>query len=488
MIDRILLEACDRHGPRLALADGTVGLAYRDLAGAVVARQVHLDAALATAGLSEVDRLGIYAHNSIDYVISYFAALRTGRVPMLIDAQFGRQELTAIRDGCGALAFITDRSRSAAFPVPGDITPIEGSEHDLVTLPDEPATGPAFDPATAVCRFTSGTTGVPKCLEFSGHAVINAATNWIEGTGLTAEDRTLCLAAMTNGLAFNTSLLSSFIAGAALHLFKGLPTSDRIVRALGQAQPTRLVAFPMVYQLLAESEVDDTPVKGLAMAISAGAALPVEVRAAFEQRYEVRIADYYGIAEVGPCTFERDPAVRAGLGTALPGVTLRTAVDEQGNGEIHLRTASMATRYLNAPGLLESRLGPDGFYATGDLGQLRDGRLFLTGRLGGAINLGGRKIDPTEVEQVARAIDGVADAVVLADQDVNRAVVLHLVVATTKPLTRRDIVAGCQTRLAPYKVPQKITFLAEIPRSAAGKLRRTDLDRLLTTTRDGGTA
>ena len=76
-------------------------------------------------------------------------------------------------------------------------------------------------PATQVCRFTSGTTGRPKCLEFSGDAVVSAARNWVLGTGMTGEDRTLCLAALSNGLAFNTSLLSTFLAGGELHFLKG---------------------------------------------------------------------------------------------------------------------------------------------------------------------------------------------------------------------------------------------------------------------------
>jgi acyl-CoA synthetase (AMP-forming)/AMP-acid ligase II len=76
-------------------------------------------------------------------------------------------------------------------------------------------------------------------------------------------------------------------------------------------------------------------------------------------------------------------------------------------------------------------------------------------------------------------IDGVSDAVVFADHSGNDDVLLHLALATSRPLSRADIVAGCREHLAPYKIPQKLSFVAHIPRSAAGKVRLADLRQLI---------
>ena len=477
-LDEIVLDACRQFGPSTALSSDRIRITYGELATKVGERAAAIDRACAASPGSPRDRVGVHARNTVDYVLSYLAVLHTGRVPLLIDAAFGAQELEEIRTGCGVTAFVVDRESADQFPLDGVVTPIDGSGHALVTVAAG-AEVPAMRADTAVCRFTSGTTGVPKALEFSAFAVHSAARNWVAGTGMSDADRTLCLAAFTNGLAFNTSLLSSFLVGAELYVYSGLPTSAKIVQALRSSRATRMVAFPMVYEVLVDSAVDAEAFAGLEMAISAGAPLKPKVRTEFEHRYRVRIADYYGVAEAGPCTFERDPCYRQGLGTPLPGVILRLAANSTDQSEIALHTTSMATAYLNAPGQLESRIDAEGYYATGDLGYLKDGRLFISGRVGGPINLAGRKVDPHEIELTVKDIEGVRDCVVFADQDSDDRVFLHLAVATAKPLDRTDVVAGCRGRIADYKIPQRVSFVAEIPRSSAGKVRLTDLRRLL---------
>ncbi|MGV9214457.1 class I adenylate-forming enzyme family protein [Micromonospora sp. RB23] len=474
-LDVTFRAACARFADRPALRLGAAVLSYREVADEASRLAGVLDGILGQRARPNPDRVAVYAHNSIDYLLSYLAVVFSGRVPVLIDQAFGGRELAAIRSGCGVTAYLVDAGSSAHFPLPPEsVVPLAGSTHALIIVPAE-GDVPDLLPDTAVCRFTSGTTGVPKCLEFSGFAVHSAARNWVAGTGLAATDRTLCLAAFTNGLAYNTSLLSTFLVGAELSVNPGLPTSAKIVRALADSRATRLVAFPLVYRMLADADLAAARFAGLDLAVSAGAELPAEVRARFEKRYAVRIADYYGVAEAGPCTFERDPAYRRGLGTALPGVVLRTRSHSGGQAEVQLRTSSMASRYLNAPGLLESRIDADGYYATGDLGYVEDGRLFVTGRLAGPINLAGRKVDPREIEDVVKELDGVRDAVVFADTGADDQVLLHLAVVGRPPLGRAGLVTGCRDRLAAYKVPQRVSFVAEIPRSSTGKVRLTDL-------------
>ncbi|MGW5652738.1 class I adenylate-forming enzyme family protein [Streptomyces humi] len=475
LADRFL-RACAEHGDRLAVQDDRRSLTYHGLA-----EQVRKTARVLEETLTaDRRRVAIHAHNSVDHVVAYYALLLAGRLPFLADAQFGPTELRHIADDCGIDAFLTDRP--ADFPLPARLRTVPGNRLALGLLDPGPAAGgrPASHPATATCRFTSGTTGRPKCLEFSHTAVLSAARSWTEGTGLTADDRVLCLAAFSNGLAFNTSLLPVLLAGAQLHLYSGLPTSAGIRRAVTRSGATRLVAFPLVYRLLAEApQADPAGFATVTRAFSAASALGSEVKKAFEQRYGVPIADYYGIAETGPCTYERDPAHPTGQGSALPGADLRLRARPSGDPEILVRTASMATRYLNAPGLLEQRVDADGFYATGDTGRLGGGRLRITGRIAGPLNIAGRKIDPTEIEAVARRVPGVRDAVCFADRDARGEAVVHLVVATSRPSSRQEFLGICRSRLAAYKVPGRISFLRAIPRSSAGKVRLTELARLV---------
>ncbi|MFI9160816.1 class I adenylate-forming enzyme family protein [Kitasatospora aureofaciens] len=467
------LAACARHGERRAVVAGGEELTYARFADLVRDRADTLDALLGP----DLANVGVHAANSIDHLVSYYALLVAGRLPFLIDATFGAAELDGIRTGCGVPAFLFDGKEP--FPLGGDVRAVPDSALSLAVLP-APAGAPEPRASTATCRFTSGTTGAPKCLEFTADAVIAAADTWAAGTGLGPGDRVLCLAGFTNGLAFNTSLLPVFTVGAELHLYQGPPTSGGISRAVTRAAATRLVAFPLAYRLLAAApRADVDAFATVTRAVSAAAVLDPEVRRGFESRYGVRIADYYGIAETGPCTYEREPDRSEGLGTALPGVSVRSVELPTGETEVRVRTASMAAGYLNAPGALAERLDADGYYRTGDLGHLVDGRLFVTGRLGGPINLAGRKIDPAEVERTLLALDGVTDAAVFADTDANGETVLHAALAGSGRIGRTEVVDACRARLAPFKVPGRVTFLPAIPRSTVGKARMTELRRLV---------
>jgi acyl-CoA synthetase (AMP-forming)/AMP-acid ligase II len=428
---------------------------------------------------------GFCLGNCREYVVLYLGALFAGGLPLLLDANLGGGEIETIRGDCGLDALIVERAKAEKLDLPGRDAPVAVGE-GVVALPlarREPPWKPR--PDTQVCRFTSGSTGRPKCLEFSGHAVVSAARNWMAGTAMTGEDRTLCLAALSNGLAFNTSLLSSFLAGAELHFLRGAPLTRPVAQRIAASSITRLVAFPTLYRnFAAPGGPPRQAMASLRHAISAGAPLWPDVREEFRLRYGLDISDYYGIAETGPCTFERDPHHGTGLGEPLPGAEIRIAPGAEepreggadagpaAAGEILVRTTSMTSGYLNHPGLFEARLDAEGFYRSGDRGRIVDGRLHLVGRTADHINVAGRKIDPTEIVAVVEALAGVEEAVVFPDEDLNREALAHLVVvASGTQVSRAAVVDACRSRLAPHKVPGRISFVTAIPRTAIGKPR-----------------
>jgi acyl-coenzyme A synthetase/AMP-(fatty) acid ligase len=486
-IQDAMTDGLARHGGRRAMVGGAESLTYEELGGRVEAAARRLRESLPAAAPRHV---GFCLGNRPEYVVLYFATLYAGHLPLLLDANFNTGEIESIRGDCGLDALVIESARAAGLAESEPVAFADGAV--LLPLARPGATPFAPRPATQVCRFTSGSTGRPKCLEFSGDAVVSAARNWVLGTGMTGEDRTLCLAALSNGLAFNTSLLSTFLAGGELHFLKGVPLTRPVANRIAEAGITRLVAFPTLYRnFVAPGGPERSAMASLKHAISAGAPLWPDVREEFRSRYGLDIADYYGIAETGPCTFERHADHHAGLGEPLPGVEIRIAPgaegeDGEGAGEVLVRTSSMASGYLNHPGMFEARLDADGFYHSGDRGRIAGGRLHLVGRTQDHINVAGRKIDPTEIVAVVSALDGVADAVAFPDEDLNREALVHLVVVAAREdareeLTRAEITAACRSRLAPYKVPGRISFIAEIPRTGIGKPRIAMLREQLNT-------
>jgi acyl-CoA synthetase (AMP-forming)/AMP-acid ligase II len=464
-IQNVMSDALDRH------AGSTAMMRAEPISYSGFRERIDEAARALREVLPGTRHIGFCLANGPEYVILYFASLYAGHLPLLLDASFNTGEIEAIRSDCGLDALVIEKARAEALDIPGKDAPVPFGD-EVVLLPLMRQGEPAFRPrpSTQVCRFTSGTTGRPKCLEFSGEAVVSAARNWVLGTGMTERDRTLCLAALSNGLAFNTSLLSTFLAGGELHFLKGVPLTRPVARRIAESAITRLVAFPTLYRnFVAPGGPDASLMASLEHAISAGAPLWPDVREEFRSRYGLDISDYYGIAETGPVTFERDATHHAGLGKSLPGVEIRIAADDGDAGEVLVRTASMASGYLNHPGLFEKRLDADGFYHSGDRGRIVDGRLHLVGRTQDHINVAGRKIDPTEIVAVVRGLDGVEDAVAFADEDLNREALVHLVVVGE--LTRTAVTEACRSRLAPWKIPGRISFVGQIPRTGIGKPR-----------------
>jgi acyl-coenzyme A synthetase/AMP-(fatty) acid ligase len=479
-----------RHGGRRAMVGGGESLTYEELGGHIHAAARRLRESLPAVGAGDAPRhVGFCLANRPAYVVLYFATLYAGHLPLLLDANFNTGEIESIRGDCGLDALVIESARAEGLAAAVKGEPV-AFDDGVVLLPlSRPGATPfAPRPSTQVCRFTSGSTGRPKCLEFSGDAVVSAARNWVLGTGMTGDDHTLCLAALSNGLAFNTSLLSTFLAGGELHFLKGAPLTRPVANRIAATGITRLVAFPALYRnFVAPGGPDRSALASLKHAISAGAPLWPDVREEFRGRYGLDISDYYGIAETGPCTFERHADHHAGLGEPLPGAEIRIAHGAEGTdgeeaGEVLVRTSSMASGYLNHPGMFEARLDADGFYHSGDRGRIVDGRLHLVGRTQDHINVAGRKIDPTEIVALVSALDGVADAVAFPDEDLNREALVHLVVVATRDgLTRAEITEACRSRLAPYKVPGRISFVAEIPRTGIGKPRIAMLREQLNT-------
>ncbi len=319
--------------------------------------------------------------------------------------------------------------------------------------------GPELHATTEICRFTSGSTGVPTVLEFSGQAVANAASNWAVGTGMTIDERVFCLAGLANGLAFNTSLLSVFTMGATLVLLEGLSGASEVLRVAASEEVTSMVAFPVLVDAMLRCSDRQILPRSVKRVISAGAPLAVATRDAFRDTYGIEISDYYGVAECGPCTFELDPGRREGLGTPLPGVTLCIAdeTEEAGGipvGRVLVRTESMATRYLNVPGRFEARV-TGGFFDTLDLGHVdQDGRLFLHGHVSATINRSGRKIDPAEVEARPRSMPGVTDAALIEHRGESpTASRVVLAVVSETPIDPLDVLLWLRAGVAKYKLP-----------------------------------
>ncbi len=414
-------------------------------------------------------------------LVFMLGSIASRKMPIFCDPSWTATELEKVIHRCAVKAIVMEGNVPQGLVSFNFLSSLRNYQLFAVNISQDELSPVRVREDVAFGRFTSGTTAFSRCLQFSEEAALNAARNWQEAAGISSEDRILCLATLNNGLAFNTSLLSVLLVGATLILHPGRLVFSSLSKNLRAFNPSILVAFPFIYQLLVSKEHISQLLSHLRLAVSSAAPLSLDVLDIWKKQTGLGICNYYGLVEVGPCTFN-DGLNMDSLGVPLPGVQIRItdnqgfAVPPEDVGQIRIKTQSMASDYLDtqAPSFA-SHIDEYGYYMTQDRGLLtKEGHLILKGRLGRMINIAGRKIDPEEVEETLHNLSGVNDVFVRAETSSNRTVVAAYIESCN--VTRDEVVAFCLERLAPYKRPQIINIMHKFPRSSTGKILLTQID------------
>jgi acyl-CoA synthetase (AMP-forming)/AMP-acid ligase II len=208
--------------------------------------------------------------------------------------------------------------------------------------------------------------------------------------------------------------------------------------------------------------------------------------AELEQTFGCPVIESYGMTEAShQMTSNPLPPRPRKPGTVGPAAGPEVAVlDESGRpapagatGEVVIRGPNVTAGYVSNPAANASAF-TDGWFRTGDQGVLdADGYLTITGRLKELINRGGEKISPREVDDLLMTHPAVAQAVTFAlpHDKLGEEVAAAIVLREGRTATERELRDFVSARLADFKVPRKVVFLAEIPKGATGKLQRIGL-------------
>jgi malonyl-CoA/methylmalonyl-CoA synthetase len=272
------------------------------------------------------------------------------------------------------------------------------------------------------------------------------------------------------------------LAGGSMIFLPALDVDD-LVANMGRA--TTMMGVPTFYtRLLADPRLDRELVAHVRLFISGSAPLLAETHAEFEARTGKKILERYGMTETNmnvsnPYDGER----RAGtVGLPLPGVEVRIAEPETGEplaqgkiGIIEVRGRNVFKGYWNMPEKTKEEFRGDGFFITGDLGQVDvDGYVTIVGRAKDLVISGGYNIYPKEVEMLLDGEPGVLETAVVGapHPDLGEGVVA---VVTPRPgamLDEATLLAGIGDRLARFKQPRRIVIADELPRNTMGKVQK----------------
>ena len=465
-------------------------------------RQVEaIESELRDARVQPGDRVLIVAENCPEHVALILACSRVGAWSCGVNARMAPGELAGFEAQADArrvyyTSAVSDAAAAHAQAAGARPSVLPALQCGAVREDARAETGAAAE-AVAAIIFTSGTTGTPKGVLVSHDGLTHFGRVSAESRRLGPDDRSYACLPMTHIFGLATLLAASLHAGAGLVMRSRFDPADVLVALAGhrvsqlQGPPTM---FVRMLAHVASVGVARPPCPQLRYVYTGAGPLDLglkrQVEACFGQplHHGYGLSEFAGSVHVTALGQHRDDT---SAGLCVEDAELRI-VDADGRdalagstGEIWLRGRGLMPGYFRNPEATAQVMRPGGWYASGDLGRLEaDGALFVVGRLKEMIIRSGFNVYPAEVEAALMAFPAIELAAVLgrplgAADAGNEDIVAFLQLRPGRTLERDALQAHLEQQLAPYKRPQRLEVLPQLPMTASGKVRKRDLQPLL---------
>jgi long-chain acyl-CoA synthetase len=488
----ILLASAQDRPDHPAVKLGERALTYAELDRA--ARGVA--AALRARGLAPGDKVALMIPNVPEFSIAYFGILYAGCAVVPLNVLLSAPEVSYhLQDSESRLLIAHPLfgeparlgAAEAGVPVVDAAGDGEGSLAALAAC--EPAGGPhpTAPGDTAVILYTSGTTGKPKGAELThSNLLLNCAV--VVPRLIPIDSELVSLATLPLFHSFGQTCVqnASIAVGATFTL---VPRFDpeTVFRVMTRDGVTMFSGVPTMYHALLHHQPSQAyDLSGLRWCMAGGAAMPVEVMRAFEEKFGVQILEGYGLSETSPvASFNMPdrPRKPGSIGYPVWGVEM-CVLDENDRpladgepGEICIRGHNVMKGYLKRPDATKEALR-SGWFHSGDIGvRDADGSYSIVDRKKDMIIRGGFNVYPREVEEVLFGHESILEAAVIGVPHESHGEEVKAVVVP-KPeakLTADDVITYCKKNLAAYKYPRIVEFSEGLPKGPTGKILKREL-------------
>ena len=502
-VKTIISRCAEYHGDRLAVVWRDERLTFRE----VNERSARLANGLLALGVKKDDRIGSVLGNSPHYIETMFAKHKIGAVDVILspristadlEYQINDAEIETLVVAHEYLPQIPERSR-----IPGvkNFVAVSGTAEGWLHYEKIIAEADAGEPEGEVDAremghivFTSGTTGKPKGIMWARDSYLLVARNILLDIlpGLGPDDVFVGLQPIYH--AVSSFVLPCWIRGATQIVTPDFD-AEAVFPLIEKERVTVIKTIPtLINRYIAHPEVGNYDFKRVHSIIYGASPIATDKLKRAIQIFGSVFIQNYGQSEV-PLTIcclkkeehviegtPEEKAPLASVGRPYTMVKLKVIGDD-GNevlpctpGEIIVQSDHAMIGYLNRPEDTAAKL-VDGWIHTGDIGRVENGYVYLMDRKGEMIISGGLNVYPTEVEQVLNEHPAVLEACVFGvpDEKWQEAVRAVVVLKPGADATEEGLIQFCKGRLAPYKKPQSIVFVDQLPKNAQGKVLRREL-------------
>jgi benzoate-CoA ligase len=511
-VDRNVTEG---RGARIAIECGDARITYADV-------QEHVNrvgAALRGIGVRAEDRVLLLLLDGPEFVYAFFGAIKIGAVPVPLNTLWKPADYQyVIRDSRASVMIVSAELRPAIDRIPDAErrslqyvievgAPDSRSPQSFARFESQSDAGLDAEPtsrdAPAFWLYSSGSTGAPKGCVHLQHDMVVCAELFGKGVlGIRQSDRCFSVAKLFFAYGLGNALYFPFSVGATAILWPGPPTPQNVYAMIERHKPTLFYSVPTGYGMLlaherpvspklvdgAEERRRDFDLSSIRLAVSAGEALPASLYERFKARFGVDIIDGIGSTEtLHMFISNRQDAIRPGSsGRVVEGYEAKL-LDDEGKavapgeiGNLWIRGDSVCAGYWNQHEKTKNTI--EGHWIrTGDKFTVdADGYYWYAGRGDDMLKVGGLWVSPVEVENAIVAHDAVLECGVVGHEDHDglvkpKAFVVLRDDTTGSPDLARSLQQFVRERLAEYKRPRWVEFVAELPKTATGKIQRFKL-------------
>jgi long-chain acyl-CoA synthetase len=445
-------------------------------------------------GFSPGDRVGIMLPNLPHFPTCYYGVLRAGGVVVPMNVLLKKREVAYYLSDSGAkLLFawegFAEDAKAGAEEAGAECIVVEtlGFQDVVGSAPAVTEVADTADDDTAVILYTSGTTGTPKGAELTHSNLTKNCQIAIDLFGLGSEAVVLGALPLFHSFGQTCGMNAATFGGGTLTL---IPRFDA-KKALEIIQRDRVSVFegvPTMYNaLLHEPDREKYDTSTLQVCASGGSAMPVELMRAFEDAFNCKVLEGYGLSETSPIASfnhpdrERKPG---SIGTPVEGVEMKVVDDDDNDvavgeiGEIVIRGHNVMKGYWNRADATEEVMR-GGWFHSGDMAKVdEDGYFYIVDRKKDLIIRGGYNVYPREIEEVLYEHPAVREAAVVGipDDALGEEVGAAVALCDDSSITPDELREFVKSQVAAYKYPRQVWFVDDLPKGPTGKILKREIE------------